>query len=357
MPPRAARKKPVDTTRYEPSVRLLAARRLLEHPEGHTVYDLADRLSVSVRTAHRIVAALSLAGDPLVESWDGSRKVFRIAESGRAIRLRLTVAQAVALCLAQSTLGFLEGTGIKEDLDDVLASLEKSLARRDLFQTGGLARKIHARGEPAQQLSGRIEDVDDLVTALVREEKVDLHHDAVAEGKEPFVVRPYTLLVYKRGLYLAGFSERHGEVRTFGLDRMRSVDRRAGDKFDYPKDFSPDALFDGAFGLHRGAPARVVVRFDAKVARFVRRRTWHPTQTLRDLADGGVELTMEPRGTTEITSWVLGFGETAEVVEPATLRDEIARALRAATARYDAPPTPSTAVKTPRKASGKPSKR
>lgn len=345
MPRRAVRKKHVDESRYEPSVRLLEARRLLEQPEGQSVYDLAERLAVSDRTAWRILRALSAAGEPLVDSWDGARKVYRIAESGRAIRLRLTVAQAVALCLAQSTLGFLEGTGIKEDLDDVLASLEKSLARRDLFHTGGLARKIHARGEPAQELSGRIEDVDELVTALVREEKVVLHHEAVDAGKTPFLVRPYTLLVYKRGLYLAGFSEHHREIRTFGLDRMRSVERRAGDRFDYPKDFSPDGLFDGAFGLHRGDPVRVVVRFDAKVARFVRRRTWHPTQSLRELPDGGVELTMTSRGTTEITSWVLGFGETAEVVEPATLRDELGTVLRAAAARYAGPAKPVKAAK------------
>ena len=41
--------------------------------------------------------------------------------------------------------------------------------------------------------------------------------------------------------------------------------------------------------------------------------------------DGGVEMTMEVRGTTEVVSWVLGFGRTAEVLEPAALRDQIPR--------------------------------
>ena len=39
-------------------------------------------------------------------------------------------------------------------------------------------------------------------------------------------------------------------------------------------------------------------------------------------------------GITELVSWVLSFGAEAEVLEPQSLRDEIARELRGALARY-----------------------
>jgi predicted DNA-binding transcriptional regulator YafY len=58
---------------------------------------------------------------------------------------------------------------------------------------------------------------------------------------------------------------------------------------------------------------------------------WHPTQRFRRVA-GGVEMTMDVRGTTEIVSWVLGFGDKARVVAPRALTEEVSAELRRATA-------------------------
>jgi predicted DNA-binding transcriptional regulator YafY len=49
---------------------------------------------------------------------------------------------------------------------------------------------------------------------------------------------------------------------------------------------------------------------------------------------GGVEMTMDVRGTTEIVSWVLGFGDKARVEEPEGLRAAVAKELASATAAY-----------------------
>jgi predicted DNA-binding transcriptional regulator YafY len=48
----------------------------------------------------------------------------------------------------------------------------------------------------------------------------------------------------------------------------------------------------------------------------------------------GIELTMEVSGTVEVLSWVLGFGDKAEVLEPGALRDQVAAELQRACARY-----------------------
>jgi len=77
----------------------------------------------------------------------------------------------------------------------------------------------------------------------------------------------------------------------------------------------------------------VRIWFDDKVARYVQRRMWHPTQRFRSAA-GGVEMTMDVRGTTEIVSWVLGFGDKARVIEPDGLREAVAKELASATTAY-----------------------
>ena len=78
----------------------------------------------------------------------------------------------------------------------------------------------------------------------------------------------------------------------------------------------------------------VRIFFDERVARFVRRRKWHPTQHIRDVA-GGIELRMDVAGTVELTNWVLGFGDKATVLEPPEFRDQLSEELRRALACYE----------------------
>jgi predicted DNA-binding transcriptional regulator YafY len=239
---------------------------------------------------------------------------------------------------------FLAGTGFKEDLDDVFAKLEATLRRKDAAAVRNLARKVFDVNEARHLYEGRIEDVNDIITALLREERLRVTHESVSGErsdrgeKRPasFVIEPYTLLVYKKGLYLAARSERHGgQLRTFALDGFRGVEWLRGQKFEVPAGYAPEQLTEGAFGLIRGKePVKVRIRFDDKVARYVQRRMWHPTQRFRKVPGGGVEMTMEVRGTVEIVSWVLGFGGTAEVLAPPALRAAVAAELAAATRRY-----------------------
>jgi predicted DNA-binding transcriptional regulator YafY len=327
MPKRKAR--PTGkVTRYAPAARLHELRTLLEGAEGITIYDVAERFAVNPRTALRYLQALSRAGEPLYEETSGKRKVWRLMPTARRQTITLTTAQMVALYLSRRVFDFLAGTGFKEDLDDVFAKLEATLRRKDFAAVRNLDRKVFDVNEARHLYEGRIEDVNDIMTALLREERLRVTQEGVSGRRKTFVLEPYTLLVYKKGLYLAGRSQGHGgEVRTFALDGFRQVEWLRGDKFEYPADFRPEQLTEGAFGLIRGKEeTRVRIWFDERVARYVQRRMWHPTQRFRKVADG-VEMTMEVRGTTEVVSWVLGFGRTARVLEPTGLREAVAKEL------------------------------
>ena len=239
----------------------------------------------------------------------------------------------VALFLSRRVFDFLAGTGFKEDLDDVFARLEATLKRKDFLAARNLDRKIFDVNEAPHIYAERLEDVNDITTALLREERLRVRHDSVGSARTPFVVEPYTLLIYKKGLYLVAHSLHHNAVRTFALDGFRAVDWLRGDGFDYPANYHPSKLAEGAFGLIGGNRERIRIFFDETVARFVRRRQWHPSQKVRNV-DGGIVLTMDVAGYVEVRSWVLGFGDKATVLEPAALREEVAAELRRAVAKY-----------------------
>ena len=69
----------------------------------------------------------------------------------------------------------------------------------------------------------------------------------------------------------------------------------------------------------------------------MRTRRVHETQKLATLADGTLRLTMTVGNLTELSSWVLGWGKTAKVIEPESLATQLRLELSKALAKYDTP--------------------
>jgi predicted DNA-binding transcriptional regulator YafY len=65
----------------------------------------------------------------------------------------------------------------------------------------------------------------------------------------------------------------------------------------------------------------VRVIFSKRTAPYIRERLWHPSQKLRELEDGRLEVTLRVADTLEVRRWILGYGVQAEVVAPEGLRE------------------------------------
>src|SRR5262249_11698089 len=169
--------------RYAPARRLHQLKALLNSSGGVTVTDIAERLRVSVKTATRYLQALDRAGEPLYEETVDRHKVWRLRASARYETITLTTSQMVALFLSGRVFDFLKGTGFKEDLDDVSARLEAMLKRKDFVAARHLDRKIFDVNEAPHVYAERVEDVNDITTALIREERLRVRHDSVSTGR------------------------------------------------------------------------------------------------------------------------------------------------------------------------------
>jgi len=329
-PPKAA---DLASPRYGPAARLHELRVLLDRPDGLSLYEITAHFEVAPRTALRYLQALERAGEPLDEESRGKKKLWRIQPTARRQAITLSTSQMLAFFLSRRVFDFLAGTGLKEDLDDVFRKLEATLKRRDGASARNLDRKLFDVNEAPHLYEERADDVNEILTALIREERLEVTHQGVSGGNRTFLLEPYTLLVYKKGLYVAGRSLAHDQVRTFALDGFRAVRWLRHTPFTYPADYRPEQLVEGAFGLIRGPSTHVRLRFASSVAPYLQRRLWHPSQVFRAVG-GGLEMTLDVRGTTELVTWILGFGNKVEVLEPAQLRAELAATLAQAAAVY-----------------------
>ena len=110
--------------------------------------------------------------------------------------------------------------------------------------------------------------------------------------------------------------------------------RFAGNNLQSPVHPRLDHLSD-SFGVFKGkARHRVCIRFDAFAARLVSERQWHPSQKIKRLADGEIELTMTLGGMEEIERWILSWGEHATVLDPPLLVKRLREGAESLTLRY-----------------------
>jgi predicted DNA-binding transcriptional regulator YafY len=330
--------------RYAALTKILRLVAVLESTQGMTTTAILEGQKLPRRTFDRYRKAIEAADLPIVSEPFGREKLWRIHPSNRRHAIQIRQPQAVALLIQQRGTRFLAGTGFDELLEDVYRQAEATLTAPELARVRDLDRKIYDRNDEALERTADADNVSALVSALLYSEPVTVTRPA--KGKpaqdEELVIRPYTLLIYRKGLYLIGFSEKHGAVRRFALDRFTSVERRRGERFAYPTaaEYEPAAYLGDAFGIAGDeSPSLVRVRFRGAAAlEAVDRRRMHPSQrweTARPTHDGGRVLAMTVAADDrDLDRWVLGFGADAEVLTPASLRARIARQLREAGARY-----------------------
>jgi proteasome accessory factor B len=218
----------------------------------------------------------------------------------------------------------LQGTPFHSDIAAVFRKIRSVLPPRyaaHLERIAGVSVPL-LQGQRDYSRSAAI--IEQLRHALLYQYQVTIHYQAQGRTRpEQYHLDPYTLVLYKGGLYLIGFAHNRQASRTFAVERISSVTVEEK-RFELPEEYHPEERFQKAFGIVGEAEFAVVVRFDAAVAASVADRCWHPTQEVRQLPDGGVEISFIAGGKLEIISWVLSYGDHAELLAPPALREEVA---------------------------------
>lgn len=137
-------------------------------------------------------------------------------------------------------------------------------------------------------------------------------------------ISPQRLLHYRSNWYLLGWCHEAEALRLFSLDRMTSpsvTDRTA-------QECSPETLdseFSASFGIFTGEPQETAhLKFSPQAARWSAEETWHPHQHGEWWDDGCFHLHVPYADPTELVMEVLRYGPEVEVIEPSSLRQEIA---------------------------------
>ncbi len=317
--------------------------REIEHVRGAgvTIDELAALCGVTTRTIRRDLQALEEAGFPLFDdkSRDDGRTRWRLnGQAFKSLVAGLTLSELSALYFSRTLLESLAGTPFREDLESAFDKLAAGLTPHMQKFLDQLPRVLAAKSDPTRARPDRDMPAQSQIVARALDATLHLrqatltYHSRSSDRTKTYRIHPYRLAYAQGGLYLLAYVPEYGEVRTFALERIESLS--LVDEHFTPIEELPDEAFPHSLGVHSGPPQRVELEFRPAVADYIRARLWHPSQTLRNLPEGGVRVALDVCLDHALRSWILSFGPFAHVASPEALAREIAEQFEQAGAQY-----------------------
>jgi predicted DNA-binding transcriptional regulator YafY len=313
-------------------VRILTLLRVLGQGRAVTVQELAAEFHTRRETVYRDLRVLQDAGYPIGGDERGRLSRPRLLSS-HVPNVQFSLPELDALLFAaaqaQAVPIWAEALSSATLKLKALAESEPNSSRAgfgELLESWTCGSKAYGAHENLIAL---------LIEAILRKRRcrVTYRKPSASEAKT-YDFEPYRLLFAGGGLYVIGRVPTHSDsTATLAIDRLQSVVHSEAE-FQVDPKFDPQGCRQDAFGVSWEDPTEIVLQFRADQAPYVRERLWHPSQEIKDLPGGRLQLSFRAGGPFESRRWILGWGDAVEVVSPETLRSEIEHFLKSAVSAY-----------------------
>ncbi|GIX49161.1 MAG: hypothetical protein KatS3mg131_3372 [Candidatus Tectimicrobiota bacterium] len=288
-------------------------------------------LGISRAMLYKDRQALQALG--FVFHYDRGQRRFVVTQDRFLPVLNLTTSEVLALIMAVRQLS---STGDYTLTYEAIAALRKIIANtpaevRAFFQAS-LDDVVLQEGFGCDAAI-----LQDLWRACQEHQRLRILHDR-GDGPRTWVIDPYQLLFKRRALYLDACVVDERMVKMFRVNRIKRVDF-LGVRVPtplVPYNFRERHL--SSFSVFVGEQVqRVRIRFRPEVRQYITETRWHSSQQITDLPDGSFIFQVDVSEPREVGWWALQWGASAEVLEPESLRREMAETVRALVRVYGGP--------------------
>ena len=304
-----------------PLERMLRIHQLLQASEFPNATSLAREIEVTTKTIHRDLEFMRDRLNLPID-FDRARNGYHYTGEVSAFpTMQITEGEIFALVVAEKALQQYRGTSFEKPLLSALRKMQQALPDTISLNLADIEKTIsfRTRAEPVLNL----EIFETLAQAVAQRQQLELLYRKPGATAEPRLVDAYHLANINGEWYLFAYDHARKDLRTFVPARIQSV-KPTGKAFERPQKFSLEKRLRDSFGVHAGeGEFEVVIRFNARAADYIREKKWHPSQTLRDLKNGGAELKMKLSSLAEVQRWVLSWGGDATALKPKELVESI----------------------------------
>ena len=303
---------------------------LLNRPFSYTTRDFAEEFEVNVKTIYRDLDILDVEfGIPIRKE----RTRWGIDESGFLPPIRFSIPEALNIFLS-ARLMLSYSHRYDPNVDATFTKLSSVLPPALREQVGKTMDWMHRLPKDEKHLR----TLATLAEAWVSQHQVKIAYRALeAEKTTERLIEPYFIEPAAAGhsSYVIAYCHRTKSQRTFKIERIENIEATS-ELYTIPPGFDANEFLGSSWGISvYGEVKTIKLKFaDPEIIRIMEETLWHPSQVLERQKDGSVIVTLKVTDTIELYSWILGWGEKVEVLEPAELRQEIIETAREMLAVY-----------------------
>lgn len=300
--------------------RLLVLLGAVDRGESLTIASVMQMTEVKRKGAKRYIEWLEKLR-PLQEQKEGRGKSWSLSEEQGDLE------KAAALQMAEIALKEMEGTPVFTKLHQIALKAMNDLEDGDRDRLARLSKSFHIL-RPETLIGARSASLTCISDAIRKRKRIRFNYHTLKKQTGTYKVEPWSLVLHQgRVMLLAGKIETSGCInRLFNLDRMEAIEMLAeGCKH---REMEPQLFWRDAFGLYAGedmVPEWVHLRVRGTHAQELRFRRVHFSQMAETSEDGWLDVRMRVAICEEFKSFVMGMVPNVRIVEPQSLREEIAK--------------------------------
>jgi len=150
-----------------------------------------------------------------------------------------------------------------------------------------------------------------------------VHYSYKKRTFKAITIHPFLIKEFENKWYIIGYSERHKEVRTFGLDRVFDPFLLKKSFFAVESTLAKSASHDyyGVFPIPDKKKQKVKIQVSALATQYFQAYPLHVSQKIKKDPDGYSLITFDLIPTVELTRLFLSHGRHVKIMEPAWLID------------------------------------
>jgi predicted DNA-binding transcriptional regulator YafY len=148
---------------------------------------------------------------------------------------------------------------------------------------------------------------------------VSFAYRSASSDVEARTVEPYGLLQRRGHWYLVGRDRGRDDIRSFKVSRVASEVELLEGTFEPPEDLDLSShMGTEAWEIGAADPVTAVVRFSADIRWWAEQNMAHLEQ--QEGPEGELDIDLPVANDDALVSWVIGFGDSVEIVSPERLR-------------------------------------
>lgn len=287
---------------------------------GLCIDDIQEHFECSRRSAERMKSLLFEIFPEKVEevSTSDKKKYWRFIKGTANMLISFTPDDFANL---EYLKGLSNDENRQKELDELIAKIKALTPQKNamaletdieaILESEGFAVRQYSRIKADKKV------LDKLRQAMLSFKKIEFDYNT-DKGLRHVVLNPYGVIISDK-YYLVGFNEYVNDLRLYKVDKLQNL-IVTDDYFEKDEKFLLSEYCNNSFSIYQEEPMNITLEFDKSVAEDVLNYHFHPTQKMKQLDNGNIQVKFTSGGKLAICHELFKWGTSVKIKKPTKLR-------------------------------------